>query len=51
LEQVGRNFVEFSWSLRHFFSTILLMKDPKSMKNAFLWYVAVEGAKVAVVLG
>jgi hypothetical protein len=37
--------------LEKFFSTILLMKDPKSMKNAFLWYEAVEGAKMAVVLG
>jgi hypothetical protein len=37
--------------LENFFSTILLMKTPKNKKNAFLWYVAVEGAKMAVVWG
>jgi hypothetical protein len=36
--------------LEKFFSTIFMMKDPKSIKNEFLWYVAVEGAKMAVVL-
>jgi hypothetical protein len=35
----------------NFFSTSFLLKDLKSMKNAYLWYEAVEGAKMAVVLG
>jgi hypothetical protein len=32
-----------------FFSTTLLLKDLKSLKNVFLWYVAVESAKMVVV--
>jgi hypothetical protein len=28
-----------------------LLKDLKSLKNVYLWYVAVESAKMAVVLG
>jgi hypothetical protein len=37
--------------LEKFVSTLFLMEDPKKHKNAFLWYVAVEGAKMALVLG
>jgi hypothetical protein len=33
------------------FDSRLLLKDPKSMKNVYLLYVAVEGAQMAVVLG
>jgi hypothetical protein len=34
-----------------FFSTSLLLKDLKEHENGYLWYVAVEVAKMAVVLG
>jgi hypothetical protein len=29
----------------------LLRKGPKKHKNVYLWYVAVEGAEMAVLLG
>jgi hypothetical protein len=33
------------------FSTSLMLKDLKSMKNVYSWYLAMGGAKMAVVLG
>jgi hypothetical protein len=36
--------------LGKFFNTILMLKDLKKHENVFLWYVAVKGAKMAVVL-
>jgi hypothetical protein len=34
-----------------FFNTNLLLKDLRKHEKVYIWYVAVEGAKMGVVLG